>query len=491
MSPCLWGKPPKRVFLDVSEDVFVLFCVADVALCDSRCVSAGMCVRDHREGKVAVSMGKTTKNVSFSTCQKMCSWRFAWQAWHFVTLYVFQQECVCATVVRVKLPCLWGKPQKSVFLDASEDVVMSFCVAGLALCDIPGAVCEEECVCATIDRVKLPGLWGKPPKRFILVVPEDVFKPMGKATKTYQNHPKPFFLVVSEDVLMAFCVAGVALCDIRCVSAGMCVRDRREGKVAVSMGKATKKCLSRRVRKCGYVVLRGRRGRRGTLWHSMCFSAGMCARDRCEGKVAVSMGKATKTCCAAGVALCDIRILSRCVRRKVCARPSWGYSCRAYGESHQNLSFSSWQKMCSCRFAWQVWHFALHCPLYTLNSHFTLHTPHSPLSTLHTLHSTLCTSHSTLSIPHFTLHIPHFTLRTPHLHLILLALTSVSFTWCAFGFAGFSCFGYPVLSTLLAICNIWSWKLPFQRCSEHFGVRSAHFQRCLHVAWYFVHLGLI
>ena len=67
--PCLWGKPRKRVFLDVSEN---------------------------------------------------CSCRFAWQAWHFVTFDVFQEECVCATVVGLKLPCLWGKPRKRVFLDVSE-----------------------------------------------------------------------------------------------------------------------------------------------------------------------------------------------------------------------------------------------------------------------------------------------------------------------------------------------------------------------------------
>ena len=43
----------------------------------------------------------------------------------------------CKTVMRLKLPCLWGKLQKRVFFDVSEDVVMSFCVAGVALCDIP------------------------------------------------------------------------------------------------------------------------------------------------------------------------------------------------------------------------------------------------------------------------------------------------------------------------------------------------------------------
>ena len=36
-----------------------------------------------------------------------------------------------------KLPCLWEKSQKRDFFDVSEAVVMSFCVAGVALCDIP------------------------------------------------------------------------------------------------------------------------------------------------------------------------------------------------------------------------------------------------------------------------------------------------------------------------------------------------------------------
>ena len=31
---------------------------------------------------------------------------------------------------------IWGKPQKRVFLRVSEEVVMSFCVAGVAVCDI-------------------------------------------------------------------------------------------------------------------------------------------------------------------------------------------------------------------------------------------------------------------------------------------------------------------------------------------------------------------
>ena len=70
-------------------------------------------MHDRRETNVAVPTGKNTKNVSFSTCQNMCLCCFAWQARHFVTFDVFQEECVCATIVRLQLLCLWGKPQKT------------------------------------------------------------------------------------------------------------------------------------------------------------------------------------------------------------------------------------------------------------------------------------------------------------------------------------------------------------------------------------------
>ena len=76
------------------------------------------------------------QNVSFSTCQKMRSCGFAWQAWRFVTFDMCEEECVCTTVGGLKLLCLWEKPQERVFLDVSEDVAISFSVAGVALCDI-------------------------------------------------------------------------------------------------------------------------------------------------------------------------------------------------------------------------------------------------------------------------------------------------------------------------------------------------------------------
>ena len=38
-------------------------------------------------------------------------------------------------------------------------------------------------------------------------------------------------------------------------------------------------------------------------------------------------------------------------------RPSWPQSCRAYGKSRKSVTLWTCQKLCSCRFAWQAWHF--------------------------------------------------------------------------------------------------------------------------------------
>ena len=109
-------------------------------------------------------------------------------------------------------------------------------------------------------------------------------------------------------------------------------------------------CLWGKPQERAHVVLRGRRG---TLWHSMCFRRNIYCNRR-ETEVGVSMWEATQTC------------LSRRVRR--CA--------------HVVLRGRR-------------------------NTHPTFYTPHS---TLHSLHSTLHTLRSTLHTPHFTLHTLHSTL---------------------------------------------------------------------------------
>ena len=66
---------------------------------------------------------------------------------------------------------------------------------------------RAECMCATVAGLKLACLWGKPQKRFLLDV--------------------------SEDVLRSFCLARVTFEHIRCVSRGMCVGDHRWTEVGV------------------------------------------------------------------------------------------------------------------------------------------------------------------------------------------------------------------------------------------------------------------
>ena len=41
----------------------------------------------------------------------------------------------------------------------------------------------------------------------------------------------------------------------------------------------------------------------------------------------------------------------------MCARPSWQKCCCVLRASHQNVSFATCEKMWSCRFAPQAWHF--------------------------------------------------------------------------------------------------------------------------------------
>ena len=72
-------------------------------------------------------------------------------------------------------------------------------------------------------------------------------------------------------------------------------------------------------------------------------------------------------------------------------------------------------------------HSTLHTLHFTLHIHSTLYTFHSTLHTPHfTLHTPHSTWHSTLHTPHFThcaLHTPHFTLHTPHSSLHTLHST--------------------------------------------------------------------
>ena len=113
----------------------------------------------------------------------------------------------------VASPCLWGKLQNFSFWHVSKQVVMSFCVAGVALCDIP--TCLITCrKCQT---------WRK------------------SRTK----------------------------CSFFCIHVSRLGSLPFSWGIAVSMGEAAKPLLSEGFQACCHVVLRGRRG---TLWHSNLFA---------------------------------------------------------------------------------------------------------------------------------------------------------------------------------------------------------------------------
>ena len=211
-------------------------------------------------------------------------------------------------------------------------------------------------------------------------------------------------IVIEKDVLMSFCVAGVALCDIRRVWGGMCMRGRREGKVAMSVGEATKTCLSRRVRRWAHVVLQGRRGTLDSTLYTL-----------------------------------HLKLTLYTPHTTLHTLHSTLYTPHFTLHTLHFTLHSPHSPLYTPHFTLYTPHFTLYTPPLTLHTlHFTLHTPHSPLSTLHSPHSTLYTPLFTLH----TLHTLHFTLHTPHLHLIMLALTFA--TWSAFGFVGFSCFVFCV-----------------------------------------------
>ena len=105
-SPCLWGKLENLSFSHVSEQVVMLFCVADVALSDiptclmmftkfqnwrkSRRKCCFFCIHVSCRESLVFLWRRRVYGGSWKTCPvRMCpsrlSCRFAWQAWHFVT----------------------------------------------------------------------------------------------------------------------------------------------------------------------------------------------------------------------------------------------------------------------------------------------------------------------------------------------------------------------------------------------------------------------
>ena len=108
----------------------------------------------------------------------------------------------------VASPCLWGKLQNVSYSNVSKLVVMLFCVAGVALCDIPTCL-KIASKMSKLEEVSYEMLVFLHPHVLSQVSGFPVASPClwGKLENiSYSN--------VSKQVVMSFCVAGVALCDI-------------------------------------------------------------------------------------------------------------------------------------------------------------------------------------------------------------------------------------------------------------------------------------
>ena len=108
--------------------------LASATVCNRPQPSATVCNRAAVVGAKLPCLWEKSQNVTFLTCQKLWSCRFAWQAWHFVAFqhvsrrvknrFVWQAQYFCYIFRRcvaffVAGAALWTPP-------------MSFCVAGAA-----------------------------------------------------------------------------------------------------------------------------------------------------------------------------------------------------------------------------------------------------------------------------------------------------------------------------------------------------------------------
>ena len=108
----------------------------------------------------------------------------------------------------VASPCLWGKLENMSYSNVSKQVVMSFCVAGVALCDIPNLF-DDVLKMSKLEEVSYEMLFFLHPRVLSRVAGFPVASPClwGKLENLS-------FSTVSKQLVMSFCAAGVALCDI-------------------------------------------------------------------------------------------------------------------------------------------------------------------------------------------------------------------------------------------------------------------------------------
>ena len=153
-SPCLWGS--------CKTCPFVMLPTVKIAgrLVRNAGFSASTCLVSSRwfSCGVAVSMGEAGKPVLFECLQASChvvlpgrrgtlSHSNLFDDVHKISILeevsyevlVFLRPHVLSRVAGfpVASPCLWGKLENMSYSNVSKQVVLSFCVAGVALCDVP------------------------------------------------------------------------------------------------------------------------------------------------------------------------------------------------------------------------------------------------------------------------------------------------------------------------------------------------------------------
>ena len=148
------GEAAKHSFSKISKQVVMSFCVAGVALCDiptclitcrkcqtwrkSRTKCSFFCIHASSLESlvflcVVVSMGEAAKRVLLSCCQL----RKLPEASYEMLVFLLPRVLSRVAGFPVASPCLWGKLENISYSNVPKQVVMSFCVAGMPLCDIP------------------------------------------------------------------------------------------------------------------------------------------------------------------------------------------------------------------------------------------------------------------------------------------------------------------------------------------------------------------
>ena len=162
--------------------------------------------------------GGSWKTCPFRLFPSRLSCCFAWQTWHFLT---FHPVWWCSQNFKIggslvgnagfsasTSPCLWGKLENMSYSNVSKQVIMSFCVAGVALCDIPNLF-DNVLKMSKLEEVSYEMLVFLHPHVLSRVAGFPVASP-----SLWGKLENLSFSNVSKQVVMSFCVADVALSDI-------------------------------------------------------------------------------------------------------------------------------------------------------------------------------------------------------------------------------------------------------------------------------------